>query len=122
MIIIGVIMHHYTRGGRFHFIEGEEESSSSALASPQSSLSLAPVVGKSLPLDNHHYLDHHQPSSLGVPSFAAQLRINIVSVLVIIIPIEIMSLLNYDPAYDYHQSNQNGHWSASLSLYFRLIS
>ena len=22
MIIIGVIMHHYTRGGRFHFIEG----------------------------------------------------------------------------------------------------
>ena len=65
MIIIGVIMHHYTRGGRFHFIEGEEESSSSTPASPQSSLSLALVVGKSLPLDNHHYLDHHQPSSLG---------------------------------------------------------
>ena len=40
--------------------------------------------------NNHHYLDHHQPSSLGVPPFAAQLRINIVSVLVIIIPIEII--------------------------------
>ena len=63
MIIIGVIMHHYTRGGRFHFIEGGESSSSSALASPQSSLSLAPLVGKSLPLDNHHYLDHHHSAS-----------------------------------------------------------
>ena len=46
MIIIGVIMHHYTRGGRFH---PGGESSSSAIASAQSSLSLAPVVGKSLP-------------------------------------------------------------------------
>ena len=38
--------------------------------------------------NNHHYLDHHQPSSISpTRTFATQLRINIVSVLIISVPI-----------------------------------
>ena len=90
MIIIRVIMHHYTRGGHFHRVQsGGEESSSSVEASPQSSLSLA--VGS---LESHYLWIiiiiliiinlHH--SAAAYPPIATQLRINIVSVLIIIIP------------------------------------
>ena len=82
---------------------GGEESSSSVIASPQSSLSLAVRSLES------HYLWiiiiiliiinlHHSAASY--PPFAAQLRINIVSVLVITIRIEVINFLYLDHAYD----------------------
>ena len=68
MIIIGVIMHHYTRGGRFHLEYIVQGGGVIIISDSVPSIIIilgSPVVGKSLPLDNHHYLDHHQPSSLG---------------------------------------------------------